>query len=122
MTISHAITLRSGRHEVDLPNRVMRGVAGRSRSKHAGVLIVMLLVALYGMGLGAMLGQQDDHVGTAQVTSHIVQPGETLWGYATRITPAGQDVSETVDELMALNDLDSGELRVGQHIVVPVEQ
>ncbi|PJM80143.1 peptidoglycan-binding protein [Bifidobacterium scaligerum] len=83
----------------------------------------MLLVALYGMGLGMMLGQQqDDHAGAAQVTSHIVQPGETLWGYATRITPAGQDVSETVDELIALNDLDSGNLRVGQHIVVPVER
>lgn len=47
--------------------------------------------------------------------------GDTLWSYASAITPAGHDVSETVDELIALNNLESGSLQAGQRIIVPVE-
>nr|WP_236029245.1 LysM peptidoglycan-binding domain-containing protein [Bifidobacterium miconisargentati] len=56
-----------------------------------------------------------------RVTSYIVRPGDTLWLYASRITPAGQDVSQTVDRLMALNGLESSSLRAGQRIIVPAE-
>lgn len=59
--------------------------------------------------------------GATQVTSYIVRPGDTLWSYASAITPAGHDVSETVDELIALNNLESGSLQAGQRIIVPVE-
>lgn len=57
-----------------------------------------------------------------EVSSYTVMPGDTLWKYAQMITPPGGDVSERVDELMKLNDLDSSSLQVGQRIIVPVEQ
>lgn len=59
--------------------------------------------------------------GATQVISYIVRPGDTLWSYASSITPAGQDVAETVDELISLNNLESGALRAGQRLIVPAE-
>lgn len=57
-----------------------------------------------------------------EVVSYTVMPGDTLWRYAQMITPPGGDVSERVDELMRLNDLDSASLQIGQRIIVPVER
>ena len=48
-----------------------------------------------------------------------VQPGDTLWDYASSITPAGDDVNETVDTLVRLNNLDSVSLQAGQRLLVP---
>ena len=73
-------------------------------------------------GFGALTAQRaQSDTGATQVTSYIVRPGDTLWSYASAITPAGHDVSETVDELIALNNLESGSLQAGQRIIVPVE-
>ncbi|WP_289094535.1 LysM peptidoglycan-binding domain-containing protein, partial [uncultured Bifidobacterium sp.] len=52
--------------------------------------------------------------------SYTVRPGDTLWSYAARITPADGDVWETVAVLEELNDLPSSELTVGQRLIVPV--
>ncbi|MBT1162454.1 LysM peptidoglycan-binding domain-containing protein [Bifidobacterium sp. SO1] len=63
-----------------------------------------------------------DSASTAmEVTCYTVQPGDTLWQYAQAITPAGGDVSSTVERLRRLNDLDSYSLQVGQRIIVPAE-
>ncbi|ADB10149.1 LysM domain protein [Bifidobacterium dentium Bd1] len=50
---------------------------------------------------------------------YTVQPGDTLWDYASSITPAGDDVNETVDTLVRLNNLDSVSLQAGQRLLVP---
>jgi LysM repeat protein len=50
-----------------------------------------------------------------------VRPGDNLWNYASTITPAGQDVSQTVNELLDLNNLDSTVLVPGQRLLVPAE-
>ena len=42
--------------------------------------------------------------------------------YAEMITPDGGDVSDSVDELQRLNGMDGTQVRVGQRIIVPVEQ
>ena len=56
---------------------------------------------------------------STEVVSYIVQPGDTLWEYAEQITPQGGDVRDTVDELIALNNLDSSVLQAGQRLFVP---
>ena len=83
---------------------------------------VLDALALAWCGFGALTAQRaQSDTGATQVTSYIVRPGDTLWSYASAITPAGHDVSETVGELITLNNLESGTLQAGQRIIVPVE-
>ena len=95
--------------------RVAMQHAGTSRRNVRGKIIaVMVALALAWCGFGALTAQRaQSDTGATQVTSYIVRPGA--------ITPAGHDVSETVDELIALNNLESGSLQAGQRIIVPVE-
>lgn len=103
--------------------RVAMQHAGTSRRNVRGKIIaVMVALALAWCGFGALTVQRaQSDTGATQVTGYIVRPGDTLWSYASAITPAGHDVSETVDELIALNNLESGTLQAGQRIIVPVE-
>lgn len=100
-----------------------QGTVFRNRS-YAGrrhwLLSLMLAVVLAwcGMGIWSVQSAQSD-TGATDVVGYTVRPGDTLWSYASSITPEGQDVQQTVDDLIALNDLDSGSLRAGQHILVP---
>jgi LysM repeat protein len=57
--------------------------------------------------------------GDANLVGYTVRPGDTLWSYATKITPADKNVGDTVDQLMELNQLDSAQLQPGQRLVVP---
>jgi len=57
----------------------------------------------------------------ASVTVYTVQPGDTLWKYASGITREGGNVGDTVDELMRLNGLDTASLHAGQRLIVPDE-
>ena len=59
--------------------------------------------------------------GAMEVVNYTVRPGDTLWSYANQITPAGGDVSESVDTLMDLNDLDTPQLHPGQNLIVPAQ-
>jgi len=92
------------------------------RNVRGKIIAVMVALALAWCGFGALTAQRaQSDTGATQMTSYIVRPGDTLWSYASAITPAGHDVSETVDELIALNNLESGSLQAGQRIIVPVE-
>ena len=79
------------------------------RGKIIAVMVALALAWLWFVGALTVQRAQSD-TGATQVTSYIVRPGDTLWSYASAITPAGHDVSETVDELIALNNLESGSL------------
>ncbi|WEV69793.1 LysM peptidoglycan-binding domain-containing protein [Bifidobacterium sp. ESL0775] len=57
--------------------------------------------------------------GDVNVVSYTVRPGDTLWSYAKKITPANKNVGDTVNQLIDLNQLDSAQLKPGQRIVVP---
>ena len=117
-----------GRRPLRRAHGLSRGVYGPSQGAHGSsrggrgvALLLAFMLSLVGAGIGtAQMAQSQS--GPVQVTSYIVKPGDTLWSYASRITPPGEDVSQTVDELISLNHLDSGSLRVGQRIVVPVEE
>ena len=99
----------------------MRHAGTFRRNVRGRIIAVMVALALAWCGFGAFTAQRaQSDTGATQVTSYIVRPGDTLWSYASAITPAGHDVSETVDELIALNNLESGSLQAGQRIIVPV--
>lgn len=103
-----------------------RGAVRRTnavRSDRRGKVMAVVLAAALAWGGFAMLTAElaRSDTGATQVISYIVRPGDTLWSYASSITPAGQDVSETVDELISLNNLESGALRAGQRLIVPAE-
>lgn len=84
-------------------------------------MALMLGFALW-VGVSAMFPSRAASAqAPTEVESYTVQPGQNLWTYARMITPEGGDVSESVDELMALNDLDGVSLQAGQRIIVPVE-
>ena len=100
-----------------------RGAAHKTtmRLTVRGKVVVTLLAAMLAWGGMSMLAPTSAHSenGVTSVSSYIVRPGDTLWSYAASITPAGGDVSNTVDELIDLNNLESGALQAGQRIIVP---
>ena len=85
------------------------------------VFSMLLVAALTWIGVSVFTADRarSDNDATA-VTSYTVRPGDTLWSYAASVTPQGGDVNDTVDELIALNDLEGGALRAGQRIMVPL--
>lgn len=79
-------------------------------------LLAGLMWCLYGVIRPA---RAESATGATPVVVYTVQPGDTLWDYASSITPAGDDVNETVDTLVRLNNLDSVSLQAGQRLLVP---
>lgn len=98
------------------------GAPGRraltSRGRIAAVLLAVLLALAGFAAVFPQVARSD--MGDMAVTSYTVRPGDTLWDYAARITPAGGDVSETVATLMELNGLQSAGIEAGQRLVVPM--
>lgn len=94
---------------------------GTMRLTARGKLVAALLAAALTWAGISVLSPVPAHseAGATAVSSYTVRPGDTLWSYASSITPAGQDVSNTVDELIELNNLESGALQAGQRIIVP---
>jgi LysM repeat protein len=84
--------------------------------------IVISLVAVFGAAALINAPAYADLSSDAQnVVTYNARPGDTLWHYAQSMSWNDRDVRQNVDELMALNHLDSASLKVGQRIVVPVQ-
>ncbi|MCM3661815.1 LysM peptidoglycan-binding domain-containing protein [Georgenia satyanarayanai] len=82
------------------------------------VLTVALTAAVAGGGwLGSLTADAQGYQGPVERVS--VATGDTLWAIAAATAPEGQDVRDVVDEILQLNGLASGDLVVGQQLVVP---
>lgn len=87
-----------------------------------GRMVVVALVLLVMLALAGLFanGASADSLGEpVSVAVHTVSPGETLWHIAAAATPAGDDVRNTIDEVLALNAMSSVDLAVGQQLLVP---
>ena len=78
--------------------------------KTSSILLALALVGVLGSGCSTSSAPVDD----------IAAPGALLTEPPVRTTPEGGDVSETVEQLKALNNLPSSALQTGQRIVVPL--
>jgi nucleoid-associated protein YgaU len=83
-------------------------------------LVVALAFALISLGqVAAQAGSSDSAGDTGPVSStYVVQPGETLWVIAERLDPDA-DPRETVARIVAMNDLPSSSVLVGQELLIP---
>lgn len=82
------------------------------------VALMLVMVILVGWKIAAPHAANSVE-GDANLVGYTVRPGDTLWSYAAKITPADKNVGDTVDRLMELNQLDSAQLQPGQRLVVP---
>lgn len=57
--------------------------------------------------------------GSASYQQIVVQPGDTLWTIASRVSQ-GADHSVVLDQIVTYNDLDTSDLQIGQALYVPV--
>lgn len=101
------------------------------RLTRRGRLVLTTMTALAALALVGVLGllaqaaldaaPAGGAAGPTATTTITVEPGETMWGIATQLTP-NADPRATVDEIARLNDLSrAGDLRVGQRLIVPVQ-
>lgn len=92
------------------------------RLTRRGRLVLLALVAALAftlISLGQVAAQAGGGGDAAPARTWVVQPGETLWVIAERVDPDA-DPRETVARIVAMNDLPSSSVLVGQELVVPV--
>lgn len=77
-------------------------------------VIALLVAALNGGGATATL----DAGAPLQVVT--VQPGQSLWALAESIAP-GADPRDVIEELVALNGLESADVWAGQQLAIPAQ-
>lgn len=99
------------------------GLLGIAAGKRWLCVLVSLLAvaAVWFVADMVKLPQADSATLPTRVVSYTVRPGDTLWAYASSVTPKGGDIAQTVNELMSLNELDSAVLVPGQRIIVPAD-
>jgi hypothetical protein len=83
-----------------------------------GIAIVVLLVGFGGgaAASGPLEPASEQSVVVDAIEVYIVQPGDTLWDIAARITPEGGDHRATVDHLSEVAG--GASLEIGQRIVI----
>ncbi len=81
------------------------------------VRLLVLVVALTSLFL--LLATRVDAVDVEATTVVVVEPGDTLWGIASRTTERGQDVRAMVARIRTLNGLDQAVIHPGQRLLVP---
>jgi Tfp pilus assembly protein FimV len=99
---------------------IRRSAVRLTRRGRVVVVVAALLVAfaigVFVTAAGSVATQQP---GTAEPTKIVqVGSGDTLWDIASRLADDG-DVQPMMEEIKQLNALESGDLQVGQRLVVP---
>lgn len=99
----------------------MRSIQTDSRTGLRALALGLLLVLIVG-GLLLVFGEEAVSApGQAELTTVVVEPGDTLWEIADRFSPDSADLRVVVGELAALNGLESKALRPGQVLQVPFD-
>lgn len=97
--------------------------AGSVQLTRRGRLVLTLLVVVGllagGVLLAGGLASAGTEPGAAATAERVtVRPGETLWSIAERAAP-GVDPRDTVEDILALNQLDSVAVEAGSVLLLP---
>jgi nucleoid-associated protein YgaU len=92
----------------------------RGRTVLRGLVVVLMLVAMTAAGLALAHGARaaDGPPPAVVVHTHVVLPGETLWGIAREVAPH-DDPRDTVARIVEFNSLPSSAVRAGQRLALP---
>lgn len=90
---------------------------GRLVRSAALLLLATVLAVATGGWLGGVVSGGESYSGLVQRVT--VSAGDTLWGIAGATAAEGQDVRDVVDDILRINGLESGDLAVGQQLLVP---
>lgn len=83
------------------------------------VVVVMLVVmAVAGLALARGASAADGPAPRVVVHTHVVLPGETLWGIARQVAP-GEDPRNVVARIVEFNALPSVTVQAGQTLALP---
>jgi hypothetical protein len=92
----------------------------RGRLVLRGLVVVLMLAGMAVTGLALAHGARaaDGPAPAVVVHTHVVLPGETLWGIAEQIAPH-DDPRDTVARIAEFNSLSSTAVRAGQRLALP---
>lgn len=79
----------------------------------------LILAVLAGIVIVAPYATASDSSSVTPADTWTIAEGETLWSIATMYTEPGDNVRDTLDDIMAMNALDSTAIRAGDQILVP---
>ena len=89
------------------------------RSQILATRFLILLLALSTAFL--LLGDSVSADEPIATTTHVVQPGETLWGIAEGIAEPDEDVRSVISEIKRINEMASSSLSIGQPLSLPAD-
>ncbi len=89
-----------------------------ARMRRALVLFVLVAVAV--LAAPRAFAGSDPAPMESSLTTYTVASGDTLWELAAALTPEGEDVSETVADLVELNRMPDASLQAGEQILIPL--
>ena len=109
----HLVLVPTGRDVV----RATRSTRPRVHLTRLGRLVVALLLAAVAAVVAVAIASQLA-AATGEPRTITVQPGQTLWGIASRELP-DLSVTDGIVELQIANSLSTSQIHVGQRLVIP---
>lgn len=80
----------------------------------------LLVLALAVTAVFLLLTSADADQPPPPTTTHVVEPGETLWELASTVADRGADLRGIVRTIQELNQLDGATIHPGQQLHLPV--
>lgn len=89
------------------------------RTQILATRFLILLLALSSAFL--LLGNSVSADEPVAVTTHVVQPGDTLWTIAADLTGPDEDIRSVISEVRRFNHMQTSALSVGQVLSIPLD-
>lgn len=81
---------------------------------------ILVIISTFVVALVLLLASSVMAAGPEPATvDYRVRAGDTLWGIAEIVAPAGEDLRGVISEIRHLNDLESSLIAPGQVLAVP---